>query len=347
LERWSAGPLDLRQLEADPGTFQGRLFPLRGQVSSVERMQPSADLARRFRLNRYYRAEIRLDDATRSVVVYTRSVPKSWRRGGSIRQPGGAWGMFLALDAGDAGRPQPVLAAPRLAAYPPNEPLGQLGMDVGLLDDLADRQPIGRQESECFYQALAAVGRASEGQLVKEAHRRLAARGERFDSVVPLFNNPDGSRGKLVMLFGTVRRALRVRVDDPDIRRRFGIDHYYELYLYTPDSQGNPLVFCVRRLPKNMPTGAGADYAESATVAGFFLKSWAYASGLSRESSDDDRPAPLQLAPLLVAPEPIWHGPSASRGLPVWVAASGAIFLVLLLSACLWLWRQRGREVAR
>ena len=82
-------------------------------------------------------------------------------------------------------------------------------------------------ERECFYQMLAAVGRAKPGQLLREAEElldtasdeRRRADDEAF-SVVPLFNDVPGQRGRLVVLSGVARRVERIRVEDPDIRRR-------------------------------------------------------------------------------------------------------------------------------
>ncbi len=73
---------------------------------------------------------------------------------------------------------------------------------------------------------------------------------------------------------GEALRAVRVRVDDPDVVRRFGIRQYYEIEVVTPDSQNNPLVVCVAELPEGLPLGDKIH--ESVRVAGFFLKSWAY-----------------------------------------------------------------------
>jgi len=269
--------------------------------------------------------------AGRMVVVLARTVPKAWLAGGPVDQPGGAWALFVKLEGGGAAGPRPVLAASRVAWHPQDYLLGRLGMDVGLLDDLADRRPIRPEERECFYQALAAASRAPEGQLGREAADRLARRGLNRYSVVPLFNDPAHQRGKLVMLSGTARRALRVRVEDPDIRRRFGIDHYYEIGLYTDDSQGNPLVFCVSHLPPGMPTGDGPRYGEHVTVAGFFLKSWAYPSGRTYDKAEGNRPAPLQLAPLLVGREATWPREGRPRGGAAWTAVGGAVLLLVLL----------------
>jgi hypothetical protein len=128
-----------------------------------------------------------------------------------------------------------------------------------------------------------------------------------------------------------------VRVEDPDIVKRFGIDHYYELYLFTDDSQGNPLVFCVRDLPEDMPTGDGPRYGESVRVAGFFLKSWSYRPGAG---SDGQRPGNArQLAPLLVGREPVWYPPPGTSSTTLVGAVAGAAFLLVLLGVWLVAWR--------
>ncbi len=64
--------------------------------------------------------------------------------------------------------------------------------------------------------------------------------------MVPLFNEPASQRGRLVLLSGSARDVLRVDVPDRDIQERFGIRHYYQVHLFTDDSQGNSLIICVR-----------------------------------------------------------------------------------------------------
>ena len=69
-----AGPPDAARLAADPGEFRGKLFALRGRVRSIAPVEPPPETARRFGLKRYYRAELELDGAERSIVVLTRLV---------------------------------------------------------------------------------------------------------------------------------------------------------------------------------------------------------------------------------------------------------------------------------
>lgn len=345
VERLASTTVDWERLTSDPSAYRGDIVRLRGRVRALTVRRLPEPMARRFELNAYYRVEMELDETGQPVVVFARTVPRAWRAGGSIDAPGGAWAMFVKLGADDGSDQTPVFTASRVASYSEDQLLGRLGMDVGLMDDLADRRPIRGEERECFYQALAAVGRAREGELRKAAAARLARQGADRDSVAPLFNDPADQRGKLVMLSGTARRVLKIRVDDPDVRRRFGIDHYYEIYLYTDDSQGNPVVFCTRHLPKDMPTGEGPNYGEAASVAGFFLKSWAYPSGQTYQPDEDGRPGAFQLAPLLVGRDVAWRPTNPPNRSPFWGAAIGIAFVLVLFA--IWFWLLRAGRASR
>ena len=73
-----------------------------------------------------------------------------------------------------------------------------------------------------------------------------------------------------------------ILVNDPDIVARFGIDHYYQVSLFTDDSYDKhwnpqPLTFCLRELPEGMPYGNLPRYGETVRMAGFFFKTWSYA----------------------------------------------------------------------
>jgi hypothetical protein len=230
----------------------------------------------------------------------------------------------------------------------PATPLGELGMDVGLLDDLTDKRHIAAEESEAFYQMLAAVGRAKPGQLHREAQAILRDAGEDYVrkdgkgfSVVPLFNRAAKQRGRLFELAGTARRVVRIRVSDPDIIARFGIDHYYEMAVYTDDSQNNPIMFCVRQLPKGMPIGDSAQFGEYVRVAGFFFKTWGYGAQRPVEMPEEMREHTVQrqLAPLLIGREPVWYPTEKPADNTVANAIGGALFVLVLLGIWIALWR--------
>lgn len=345
VELWSRGDLEVARLAADPDAFRGEIFQLHGQVVSVEVCRPDfVEVARRFELDEYYRCRLLLDDARQPIEVFTSTIPEAWKADETLDAPAGAFGLFLKL--GENEGPRPVFVAPRMAWYPPTR-LGSLGMDLGLFDDLSragdgppdasslkDLQLTGRNR-ECFYQMLAAVGRAKPGQLLDEATEQLKRTGQERFSVVPLFNQPDKVQGELIVLSGSVRQVIPVRVSDEDVLARFGIDRYYQLFLYTPDSQNNPLVFCVRELPKGMPTGEGIRYNESVSVAGFFFNTWAYRNRQSGEIGEGE----WQLAPLLIGRGLKWHPPTKPARNPWLGAIAAGLFVLALLGVWLALWR--------
>lgn len=281
--------------------------------------------------------------------VFTLDLPQAWLEAGELRERAAAYGLFLKIGEGAHEKAVLYFAAKRIAWYPATI-LGQLGMDVGLFELLDRPLPaevvreiaappqvarfrLGPHNRECFYQLLAAVGRAKPGQLLQQARAELRREGLNFTSVVPLFNEPARQRGRLVLLSGSAREVIRVDVPDRDIRRRFGITHYYQIHLFTEDSQGNPLVACVRELPPGMPVGADQNYAESVVVAGFFFNTWAY----RRRAEDSTAPDKVvwQLAPLIVAREVVWI-PRPPEGAGPWVTLAATIVLLVVLVAIWW-----------
>jgi len=248
-----------------------------------------------------------------------------------------ARGVFLKLESDDPQRPTPVFVATRVAWHP-DTPLGNLGMDVGLLDEVDQRRQLTTRDRECFYQMLSAVGRAEPGHLLRRAKEQLRGTGQEGYSVVPLFNDAENQRGRLVCLRGITRRVVRIPVGDPDVVERFGIDHYYEMALYTEDSQENPLWFCLRDLPEGMPTGDGPRYAEEVQVAGFFMKTWAYRSQETQDEADGAKRPRVRLAPLLIGRRPIWYPEQPPERNTTAAAIAGGLFVLALLGIWIGLW---------
>ncbi|HEY1068368.1 MAG TPA: hypothetical protein VGE52_19755, partial [Pirellulales bacterium] len=95
-------------------------------------------------------------------------------------------------------------------------------------------------------------------------------------SVVPLFLTPETQEGRLVRLEGVCRRALKIQVTDQEIVSRLGLKEYFEMWLFTEDSQEFPIVCIVHRLPRGIPEGD--DICEMVRVRGVFLKTWTFES---------------------------------------------------------------------
>ena len=351
LHRLALDPELLDKAIQQPKDYRGALFRLRGRVEKVIPLEPSPDAAERYELKTYYACWLKLDSPKTSALVFTETVPKRWRKGASPDSAGGALGVFLKLDATD----RPIFAAPRLAWYPDNL-LGRLGMDVGLLDTVEHQKRLTEQDSPAFYAMLAAVGRAKPGELVERAEENLpkvaAERrwtdpaGRQLYSVVPLFNKPKKEEGQLVALRGTARLVEEVHVTDPDIVAQYGIDHYYELMLFTEDSQGNPLTFCVRELPKGMPVTTGPRYGESVLVAGFFFKTWGY--DVRRSPDEVIKPGEsktrIQLSPLLIGRSVVWRPPPPPASQTRTNVIIGVLFIAGMLVVWLVAWRSTRRE---
>jgi len=360
IDEWARDELDLAEIEADPTAVRGEFFSLSGRLTRIEVRRPVDVMAQRLELERYYRCTIQLDDG-RPVVVFAWTVPEVWQAGGEFDERVAAKGLFLKLGAPDeeTGREAPIFVAPRIAWYPPTV-LGELGMDVGLFDDVLDRKGLLEKDRECFYQLLAAAGRTEPGQLLREAKQRFRDApadlkrpdGQGF-SVVPLFNEAAGQRGRLVVLTGMARSVVKIRVDDEDIRARFGIDHYYNVFLTTDDSQVYPLVFCVRELPEGMPPISDPGEAERVQVAGFFMKTWAYPVEVPDDETGElvDRG---QLAPLLIGRDMVWLQDKPSQTNVMAGAIAGGLFVLALLGVWIALWQYgrgdkafRGRTIAK
>lgn len=324
LDRWER-KVSPGEVQEDVRRFRGEVVAWKGTVTQVTVHAPPAEAAEGFNLSRYYRGEMEVADGDKpaKIIIYALAIPKEWQSAGPLRARAGVKGLVATLAGGD-GPPQPVIVAQRIAWYPETV-LGDLEMDVGLFDELSTRPEVTGEDRECFYQLLAAVGRVGTNQLV-----RAVPKESRNASVEPLFNQPQRQRGRLVELTGTARRAVLRRVEDRDILARFGIDHYYEVEIFTDDSQGNPLTFCVRELPKGFPDGD--KITEPVRVAGFFFKKWGYRSSAS--GADAAGAVRRQLAPLLIGREPVWlETPPADQRF------ANGVFLVLfvVLTVVLWL----------
>lgn len=206
----------------------------------------------------------------------------------------------------------------------------------------ADRDP--------FYGLLRAAKQTSSGRIEQEARRELKKEDKTFSSAVRLFNDPAGTRGKPVLLTGTAKRILSTLVEDKEVQKLYGIDKYYQIYLFTKDSQNNPLIVCVTSLPDGMPVGSDDKYAEQITVGAIPYKLWIYESSAKLEGPDGEvignKPA---YAPLLIGRSVNWHPtkkhdrPLAGDLLPSGTASSISLGIFVALLA-LWIGLRRFRS---
>lgn len=353
LENWSLGQADLDRLAEAPQSYQLQVFQLRGRVVLAESYRLSDAKEEAVELASIWRCRMLLDDGERPVDVFAAQIPKAWKVGEAIDERAGALAFFLKTSRKDGEGPEAFFLTDRMAWYPPTY-LGRLGMDVGLLDDVVVEAPpkknpdgtrpeidwttrlLTERDHECFYQMLRAVDSAKDGELSKWAEDELAKEGRTRFSVVPLFNEPQTQKGRLVELRGVARRIIPVRVGEREVSERFGIEEYYQVYLFTDDSQDNPVVFCLRELPEGLPQGDGPGFGEELRVAGFFFKTWSYPTSAE---SPDGKPQ-RQLAPLLIGKGAVWYPTRAPADLSPRARLIGTGLLILVLGVVWWIFRR-------
>ena len=286
------------------------------------------------------------------------SKPASWTNAAA------AYGLFLKTGGEESGAAELVFAAERVAWLPeqPNPSLGVtpdlvylagLGMDMGLLDTVrkTNRKPITGDDRECFYQLLAAAGRAVPADMFGRALTP--------PDVTPLLTESENQHGRLFSLLGTARRVQRIAIDEPDIRERFGIDHYYQMDIFV--SLGNteirfehkgskkespvfrnsyPVTCCVLELPAGLP--ARDDIAVPVRFAGVYFKLWAYKSDYVASFDERQR----QVSPLFIAtmPRVVKFDDSASN-IVGWIGGIGCVLLVLIAGFYIWFPRRSDKQV--
>jgi hypothetical protein len=301
------------------------------------------------------------------------------------------------VEPASSGGVRLILLADRVAWHPDDQGLvaatigrrmlGELGVDVGLLDDVRHERPLSREDNVPFYSLLFAVRQTDPDRLVRTARTSLAAYAEpwrdrnlptRGDgnvrqrqlvaaavvdaaaqgqySIAPLFLDAERQVGQLVLLEGVARRAIRIVVP-PHVQSTMGsswdqspergLPHYFELEVFTADSQDLPLVCCVPSLPPGFPLGD--EIREQVQVAGFFFKKWRYDSRIAREQGAGPIQFQLTSSPLLVAAEPLWRlpQPDTTRSAAGWIGAGAFVAAMCVILLIVWRWSRGDRHFRR
>ena len=282
-----------------------------------------------------YRCKMVLNDGTLAD-VFTSSIPSAWKQDALMQERVAVFGVYIKTYDGVS-----VFVAPAIQWYPDTW-LGNLGFDVASFDQVPVSRVVHLEERdeeanrrmfkfteadwEPFYGLLRAVSDTPAGYLEEEAKKQSA---EMSFNMSDLFNRPHETRGKPVFIRGTAKRVVLTPVTNSETTSLFGIDHYYQIYLFSDQSQGNPIVVCVRSLPEGMPVGDGADFLELISVAAVPYKLWIY-----------ETPTGTHYAPVLVGRSVVWHPFPAGHRLPPEAVRtfSFTLFfaLILIWITCRW-----------
>jgi hypothetical protein len=166
--------------------------------------------------------------------------------------------------------------------------------------------------------------------------------------LVALMARPEAHEGELHSFQGLARRAVKIHLNDPDAVARFGFDHYFELVVFVEldgyqkiagkKVNNHPVVFCLRELPAQMPTGE--NIAEIVHASGFMFKKWRYQTQLV-----DDKGSGMSVAsPLLIGNTAQWQRSTQTQGGvgPVTGVVIGAALVCVALGA--WWYSRRERR---
>lgn len=324
------------------------LLAVRGRATFVATRKLPADLAER--LDRPGYDIVRLvDERGLAVDVLTPAAPRGWPRWQPIDQPAAALGLPLSITARPptSGGPAAAAAWPEQPAglvvaaagvgWYPDTPLGNLGMDYGLFDSVADGQKIVRGDTAAFYALLAAAGRTDASAIAK-----AAGPTDVIALIDPGRKWLPQHRGDPVVIEGAALRATRVPIDDAFRREQVGSDHYWELYVFTDTpllevdgrvQNSYPIVCCVRELPAGMPTGERIN--ETVRVPGFAFKRYAYSFEAPREvdgtlvAETERRQTTLVIGPGAEWKPPVEDASARSFAMIAGIAAAAALALVL------------------
>jgi len=206
-----------------------------------------------------------------------------------------------------------------------------------------EKGPALRQRESELRQELTAAQDPTERktleQKVKATRRALAIAALiekqaewNVSCVAPLFLYPNEQVGELVRIEGMARRAVRIEITDgtllPPSIDRTGLDAYYELEVFTSDSQNLPVVCCIPELPTGFPVGD--KISEQVRVNGVFFKSWRYRTRKNLAAPGETEQQQRMYTPVVIGGVPTWLRATTTSQSP-WGMWGGIAFLVLLI----------------
>ena len=168
-------------------------------------------------------------------------------------------------ESAPAGAPIAAEASERIEGDPADEEAAagryHPGVKPELLRSISDNTIFGNEEKDAWFHLLDILKRTDEATLARRSTGRA--------TYAQLDKQSSAYRGELVTVLGTIRRARRIsKIPENDV----GIDHYYQLWLFTADNPTLPMVVYCLYLPEGFPIGKEVE--AEATIHGFYFKRW-------------------------------------------------------------------------
>ena len=323
LDRFAAFSKDVRLTQARDETIDFRfwLFRFSANLTKIQKVPiadapPTSDS-----IDHLYRCTALATDSTGSSIpctILTRSIPSQLPLETEIDTSIQVTGLLYCralvstpVEAGPADQPtganQPTLVfiADRLGWFPKKESaadkqmvaLASTGFDIAQLDRIksCNGKALGTKDADAFYQMLTTVG---TGHDIPPAVP--------IKSVIAKSTENIGAR---VELTARCRACTRVKVGDPDKRERYGIDHFYQMFVFpdldqaivltenTPDGPAKavykrfPVTICATQLPEGL---SPEDVSGSAiSIDGTFFRIWKYDAEINQQANTSATISPL------------------------------------------------------
>lgn len=355
--RWRKTDWKIDEVLAHPDQFQGDILAIKGRAKSITRIDLLPELQELFEFEHYYRVLVSFDEGKHEAIVCTRVIPKAWEGTKELDEPVEVDGVFLKTASVEGKSSQLVVVADRVRWFPEKANvefkttdrdvyLGKLGMDAGLWDQVRQKnlRPLSETDREGFYALLAAMEQAKSTDSQFEQAPKI--------DIASMLAKPDEHFGQPVVVDGTLRRIDQIKIEESDIRTRFGIDHYYVLYVFVPlrnqrirwgrdKDDANARVFenefpvsvCLTTLPPDLK--ASPTIHEHIRLTGTLFKIWLYTPA----GAGKDLPQP---SPMVIGNEVqlIKFQPRSNVAMN-WIAGAFFAALMVLVGFAIWQFNQK------
>ena len=323
LDRFAAFSKDVRLTQARDETIDFRfwLFRFPANLTKIQKVPiadapPTSDS-----IGHLYRCTALATDSTGSSIlctILTRSIPSQLPLETEIDTPIQVTGLLYCralvstpMEVGptdqptDANQPTLVFIADRLGWFPKKESvadkqmvaLASTGFDVAQLDRIksCNGKALGTKDADAFYHLLTTVG---TGHDIPPAVP--------IKSVIAKSTENIGAR---VELTARCRACTKVKVSDPDKRERYGIDHFYQMFVFpdldqaivltenTPDGPAKavykrfPVTICATQLPAGLsPEDVTGN---PISIDGTFFRIWKYDAEINQQANTSATISPL------------------------------------------------------
>ena len=323
LDRFAAFSKDvsLTQARDEAIDFRFWLFRFPANLTKIQKV-PIADApSTSDSIGHLYRCTALATDSTGSSIpctILTRSIPSQLPLETAIDTPIQVTGMLYcralistpakvepAGQPTDADQPTLVFIADRLGWFPKTESvadkqmvaLASTGFDVAQLDRIksCNGKALGTKDADAFYHLLTTVG---TGHDIPPAVP--------IKSVIAKSTENIGAR---VELTARCRTCTRVKVTDPDKRERYGIDHFYQMFVFpdldqaivlTENTPNGPAKTVYKRFPvticaTQLPAGLSPEdvTGNPISIDGTFFRIWQYDAEINQQANNSATISPL------------------------------------------------------